>query len=241
VEVYLPKSYTKNIKIKASSGKIEGGDIDTHSEISLETSSGNISVNTITANTVKLRASSGNIIFDEINGNVSTESSSGNITLGQINGNLTAAASSGSIKGDTVHGNADIRTKSGGIIFGSVDGDITAASSSGRITLNRVTGSVTAKASSGAINCTVTENAGDISLTTSSGRVTLDVPRNFVFNFSSRTSSGRLSTPFSEKLFSPLSDKHSVRGIIGNETTSNDTPNVNIQTSSGAIKINWTE
>ncbi|MDR2149738.1 MAG: DUF4097 family beta strand repeat-containing protein, partial [Spirochaetaceae bacterium] len=33
VEVYLPKSYTKNIKIKASSGKIEGGDIDTHSEI----------------------------------------------------------------------------------------------------------------------------------------------------------------------------------------------------------------
>jgi hypothetical protein len=187
VEVYLPKLYAKNVKVKASSGKIEGGDIYTHSEISLETSSGDISVHTITANAVKLKASSGNIIFDEINGNVSAESSSGNIEL------------------------------------------------------NRVTGSVAAKASSGDIKCVVTENAGDISLTTSSGRVILGVPENFVFNFSSRTSSGGLSTPFSEKLFSPFSDRNLVQGIIGNETTSTDIPNVNIRTSSGAIKINWTE
>jgi DUF4097 and DUF4098 domain-containing protein YvlB len=241
VEVYLPKSYTKNLKVKVSSGKIEGGKIYTHSEISLETSSGDISVNAITANNVKLKASSGNIIFDKINGNVSAETSSGNITIGQVNGNLTASASSGSIKGDTVNGNVNIHIRSGDIIFGNIDGDITAESSSGNIELNRATGNVVAKASSGSIKCMVAENAGDVSLTTSSGRVTLDIPRDFVFNFSSRTSSGRLSTPFSENLFSPVSDRNLVQGIIGNETASDDTPNVNIRTSSGSIRINWTE
>jgi DUF4097 and DUF4098 domain-containing protein YvlB len=158
-----------------------------------------------------------------------------------MNGNLAASASSGNITGDMVNGNVNIHIRSGDIIFGNIDGDITAESSSGNIGLNRVMGSVVAKASSGAIKCVVAENARDVSLTTSSGRVTLDMPKDFVFNFSARTSSGRLSTPFSEKLFSPVSDRNLVQGIIGNETASNDTPNVNIRTSSGAIKINWTE
>lgn len=182
VEIYLPVSYTKDINVKVSSGRIK---------------------------------------------------------LTQINGNLTAESSSGSITGDMVNGNANIHTRSGNIIFDNIDGAVSAKATSGRIELRLVAGGVTAEASSGHIQCTVTENTGDVSLKTSSGSIELDLPRNLAFNFTSKTSSGHLTTPFSEKLFSPVSDRKSVQGIIGREIASNNNRNINIRTKSGSIKINW--
>jgi hypothetical protein len=135
--------------------------------------------------------------------------------------------------------NIKVKASSGNVILDKINGTVSAETSSGRIELNRVTGSISAKAASGAIKCAVAENAGNVSLATSSGKVTLGVPRNLVFKFSSKTSSGRLSTPFSEKLSSPLSDRNSAEGIIGNETISNDIPNIDIRTKSGTIKIDW--
>ncbi|MDR2792808.1 MAG: hypothetical protein LBB43_07095, partial [Spirochaetaceae bacterium] len=58
----------------------------------------------------------------------------------------------------------------------------------------------------------------------------------FNAKFSSETSSGGLSTPFPEKLFSPLSDKKSVQGITGGDAP---TKNISVKTNSGSIKINW--
>ncbi|GHU17317.1 hypothetical protein FACS1894163_08070 [Spirochaetia bacterium] len=205
IEVYLPASYTKNISVKTASGNIKADGEFSCSEISLESSSGNISVNELTADTVNIKSSSGNI------------------------------------RGETINGNPGIRTGSGSIVFDNIDGNVSAKSSSGRIELKRVTGGVTAEASSGSIRCTVTESAGNISLTAKSGGVTLNLPRNLVFNFSSRTSSGSLSTPFPERLFSPVSDRHTAQGIIGNENISGNNLDINIKTSSGSIKVNWTE
>jgi hypothetical protein len=204
VEVYLPASYTKNLAVKTSSGNVAAGDDYFCSGIKIESSSGNISVNTITAD------------------------------------NITLAASSGRIRGESINGNTGIRTSSGNIVLGNINGDITAKSSSGRIVMNQVTGSVTAEASSGDIRCLVTEGAGDIVLTTSSGNVTLDMPKNLAFNFSSRTSSGSLSTPFPDKLFSPVSDRRLVQGSIGTENTPDISPDITIKTNSGSIKVNWT-
>jgi DUF4097 and DUF4098 domain-containing protein YvlB len=205
VEVYLPASYAKNVSLKTASGNIEADGKYLCSEISMESSSGNISINTIMADTIKLRASSGNI------------------------------------KAAVINGNADIYTRSGNIIFDNAEGNISASASSGRIELKKVTGSVSAKTSSGSIKCALTENAGDVSLTTSSGSVTLNLPRNFSFNFSSKTSSGSLSTPFPDKLFSPVSDRHTAQGVIGNENTSGNNPDINIRTGAGSIKINWAD
>jgi hypothetical protein len=81
--------------------------------------------------------------------------------------------------------------------------------------MNMVSGTITAETTSGGIHCYTAENGGNISLVSTSGSVYLGIPKDNNFNFSSRTTSGALSTPFSDKLFSPMSDKKSAQGTIG--------------------------
>ncbi|MDR2485842.1 MAG: DUF4097 domain-containing protein [Treponema sp.] len=205
VEVYIPISNTNNITIKTTSGSIEAVDEHIFSTINIESSSGSISVNSIAAGRVSLKASSGGI------------------------------------RCETIKGNTVIKTASGNINAGSINGDVSAGTSSGRMELNMIAGTITAETSSGSIHCSIAENAGDVSFTTSSGNVNLNLPGNYSFNFSSKTSSGMVSTPFSEELFSPVSDKKSVQGVIRGNSGSEKTPdnNINIKTGSGSIKVNW--
>jgi lia operon protein LiaG len=184
VEVYLPASYRNAITVKATSGRIKADGELVCSDITIENSSGSISVNTITAEA------------------------------------------------------AHFKTSSGSIAIKNITGDVTAEASSGRIELNLAGGGLIAKTSSGSIRCTVSESAGDISLTASSGSVTLNLPETLAFNFSSRTSSGSLSTPFSDKLFSPVSDRHSAQGLVGG-SASGTIPAIHIKTTSGSIRVKW--
>jgi DUF4097 and DUF4098 domain-containing protein YvlB len=221
LEVFLPLSYRNVINIKTSSGKIESSAELFCSNINIENSSGGIILNTIIADTVNIKTSSGNI------------------NIGTINGEVSVKSSSGSIRSQIINGNVDIISSSGSIVFGDINGSVSAEASSGRIELSLVTGSVNAKTTSGSISCAVVENSGDVLLSSSSGNVTLNIPRSFVFNFSSRTSSGSLRTPFSDKLFSPVNDRSITQGVIGSNNDSENIPTVNIRTSSGSIKIDW--
>jgi hypothetical protein len=204
VEIYIPVS-NKKIAVKTSSGKIEGNDEYIASSLDIECSSGSISVNSIIAETINFRATSGSIRSRAVNGNTTVHTSSGSIFMGGISGNISAEASSGSIELDSLNG------------------------------------AVNASASSGSINCSVTENAGDISITSSSGSVSLNLPKKHAFTFSSRTSSGSLRTPFSDKLFSPISDRNSVQGVINDDNIPENQKlkNIDIKTTSGSIRINW--
>jgi DUF4097 and DUF4098 domain-containing protein YvlB len=222
LEVYLPLSYRNTINIKASSGEIESSAELFCSKINIENSSGSIKINAITADTVNI------------------QTSSGSINIGTITGEVSVKSSSGSIRSQIINGNVDIGSNSGSIDFGNINGSVSAEASSGHIELSLVAGSVNAKTTSGSIRCAVAENARDILLSSSSGSVTLNLPRNFVFNFSSRTSSGSLRTPFSDKLFSPVNDRSITQGVIGSSNNdSGNIPTINIRTSSGSIKINW--
>jgi lia operon protein LiaG len=203
VEIYLPVSYTNALSIKTASGKIEFPDEYACSQINIESSSGSISVNTITVETANFMNSSGSIHGKKVNGNINISTSSGNIDFDHIAGNVSAESSSGSIK------------------------------------LNLVNGGVNAKNSSGSIRCAVNENVGNISLVTTSGSVGLNLPKELNFSFFSKTSSGSLSTPFSDKLFSPITDKKLVEGVVGEDTISENSPQINIRTSSGPINVGW--
>jgi DUF4097 and DUF4098 domain-containing protein YvlB len=219
VEVYLPAPGTGNIKVRTSSGRIEAEEALSASAIEVESSSGSISLNRITADTANFETASGRIRVQEV-------------TAGEI----AFSSSSGDIRCEKAQGNTAIHTKSGGIVFEYIEGTVSAESSSGRIDLKGVTEAVTVKTTSGAIHCTVTGTVGDISLTAASGSVTLAIPRNRGFRFSSRTSSGSLTTPFSDNLSSPLSDRHTAQGLVG---ASDASGTVNINTSSGSIRVNW--
>lgn len=238
LEVYLPLSYKNAISIKTSSGKIETSDLIC-SNIVIESSSGGISVDSIISDYVKIKSSSGSIIINNIKGEISVESLSGRINIDQAAGNLSAKASSGAIQGESVQGNAILNTNSGSIIFGTINGNVSAEASSGRIELNFVSGSVNAKTSSGSIRCTIGGNAGDVSLNTASGAVRLNLPQDSNYNFTSRTSSGRLTTPFSDKLFIPANDRNSTQGTITGNSVSDNIRTINIRTSSGSISVNW--
>ena len=173
---------------------------------------------------------------------VDLESSSGSITINKIEAErVNLKTSSGSIQGDEITGEATIGSGSGRITFGAINGNAQASSSSGSMDLGLVSGDIKAKTLSGSIHSELTENAGDIALTSSSGSVTLKIPKSLHFNYSSRTSSGRLSTPFSDRLFSPISDRKLVQGVIGDGEIpeSQKQRNVNITTSSGSINIHW--
>jgi DUF4097 and DUF4098 domain-containing protein YvlB len=239
VEVYLPVSYANALNIKAASGKIEALDEYACSQISIENSSGSISINAVTAETVSFKNSSGSIHCENVNGDTSIHTTSGRISFGNIDGNVSVESSSGSIHGKKVNGNLNTSTSSGDIDFDHIVGNVSAESSSGSIKLNLVNGGVNAKNSSGSIRCAVNENVGNISLITESGSVGLKLPEDLHFNFSSRTSSGGLSTPFQDKLFSPITDKKLVEGIIGGSIIPENSPQINIRTSSGSINVNW--
>ena len=221
IEIYIPDS-NKNFSIVTSSGRIEGKDRHAAASFNIASSSGSININSITADNI---------------------------------GFITA---SGGIRGETIIGNAELRTSSGNIVFGSASGEVNAASSSGRIEINRISGSLTANSSSGGmkfgitngsinattssggINCTVIENTDGISITTSSADVFIELPQTISFNFFSRTTSGRLRTPFSDRLSVPLNDRNSVQGIIGENTSGNqERVNININTTSGSINVTW--
>ena len=195
--------------------------------LSVTTSSGSIAANDkITASYVNL------------------ESSSGSITINKIEANrVTLKTASGSIRGDEITGDAAIVSSSGSIAFGAINGNTQANSSSGSMDLGLVSGDIKAKTFSGSFRSAVTENAGDIAISSSSGSVTLKIPKGLNFDYSSRSSSGRLSTPFSDRLFSPISDKNLVQGVIGDGEIPLDQKhrNVNITTSSGSINIHWAD
>jgi DUF4097 and DUF4098 domain-containing protein YvlB len=222
IEIYIPVSNI-DLTIKTFSGKIEVIDQILTSSINLESSSGNISTGSITANTVDFRASSGRITVDSI-------------TADTVN----FRTSSGRIRCDNINGNTTIESNSGDIVFGIINGDIFAQSSSGDIELGLADGAINIKTSSGSVRCTITENARDILIATSSGRVFLNIPRSSSFNFSSRSSTGRLRTPFNDMLSSPLSDRNLFRGTIGTGDIS-ENQSINITTSSGSINVDWAD
>jgi DUF4097 and DUF4098 domain-containing protein YvlB len=235
VEVYIPELMMKELTIKTTSGRIVAAEEYICSKINMKSISGSISVNTITADMIHLTATSGSIRCDKITGNITAQTTSGSIALGIVEGDISAKSSSGKISGEAVKGNINIHTASGKIDFDNIGGNAVTEASSGRIELNGVIGSITAKTTSGKIHCSTAENGGNISLASTSGSIHLDIPKNNIFTFSSRTASGSLSTPFSDKLFSPVSDKKTVQGTVGGENGQN----ITIKTTSGSIKVDW--
>jgi DUF4097 and DUF4098 domain-containing protein YvlB len=217
VEVYIPELNMNELTIKTTSGRIKADDEYICSKINMKSTSGSISINAVIADIVNLKTTSGRIHGDRISGNTIAQTTSGGITLESVDGDISAKSSSGKINGGSVNGNITIHTSSGEIVF------------------ENIAGNAFTETTSGSIHCSTAENGGNISLASTSGGVYLGIPPNNSFSFSSRSISGSLSTPFSDNLFSPVSDKKSIQGTIGAENGSN----INIKTTSGSIKIDW--
>ncbi|MDR0560157.1 MAG: DUF4097 domain-containing protein [Prevotellaceae bacterium] len=89
---------------------------------------------------------------------------------------------------------------------------------------------VNIRTTNGNIACTLAENAENVLLTTTSGNISLDLPKDIAASFSIKTVSGKLSTPFSEK----LSDSKSQQFVTGEGKPNK---NIALKTVSGNIDI----
>jgi DUF4097 and DUF4098 domain-containing protein YvlB len=128
-------------------------------------------------------------------------------------------ATSGNIRCESTNGNTNFHTRSGNIRFENIGGNISAETTSGNM------------------RCTVIEAGGNISLAATSGTININLPTGFAFNFQSETSSGSLSTPFSENLFSSIANRKLVQGVIGNASGAVPDNDIKIKTTSGSIKV----
>lgn len=100
IEVYIPKSYNKDLDIQSSSGNvIFNSDINLNN-ISCTARSGNLQLNgNITGNDVNLKSSSGNISVEALMSKIyKVNTSSGNIHIDSLSGSGEVAVSSGDVK-----------------------------------------------------------------------------------------------------------------------------------------------
>jgi len=224
IEISIPAS-DRGIAISSSSGDVVASCEHVASSFQIETSSGRIVANSVTAGSVGMSSSSGRITANSVAADVvNIESSSGRIAVGSITANR-----------------ANVKSSSGGIALGTVNGDVSIRSTSGNIELDMANGAVGIRTTSGRVRSTLAMNAGDVSVETTSGGVTLNLPHGLAFNFSSRTSSGNLNTAFDDRLFRPLTDRNSVQGVIGGGGVLEGDihRNIDIRTGSGSIRVNW--
>jgi len=223
IEISIPAS-NRSIAISSSSGDIVASGEHSASAFHIESSSGRVVANSVTADSVSIGSASGRITANSLTASrVNIESSSGRIAVGSITAERTT-----------------IESSSGGIALGIINGDVSVRSASGNIELDMAGGAVDISSSSGRVRGTLAGTAGDVSIVTTSGGVTLNLPQSLPFNFSSRSSSGSLHTPFDERLFRPLTDRHSAQGVIRNGASEDDIQrSIDIRTGSGSIRVNW--
>lgn len=179
--VYLPKSYTKNLKVNLSSGRQEIQTALNLENVELTQTSGSFEIQKpIIANHLKIRSSSGSIkIQDKIEtNNLNMKQTSGNMKIEKVikAKEATIVSSSGRLEiNDTIEAeNLTITGTSGNI---SVEGTLKAntieiGTSSGKISLQEIQGDKAAvKCTSGNIMIQKLENTENFDVRVSSGKI----------------------------------------------------------------------
>jgi DUF4097 and DUF4098 domain-containing protein YvlB len=211
VEVYIPASFTGAMEVNTASGNIRSDDPFSFSELSLNTASGSTAVNDLNSNTA--------VLISTASGNISAQ----NIAVEKIQ--VSTASGSITVNGIKSNTTALISTASGSIMAQNIAAD-----------------EIQISTASGSIRCTVAESTGDIILGTASGDITLGVSKNLGFHFSAtvKDARGRLSTPFSDQLYTPVPGSRSATGTIGAEgLAEHELISIDITTHSGSIQVGW--
>ena len=114
-EIYLPKNYDKAFMIKTASGDIELLEEWTFSNVEIASSSGEIEIGNIMANTTELSSASGDITVMNLNGKFDIHTASGEIEISDGAAFGKASTSSGDIEIDLtkVNGDIEMNTASG--------------------------------------------------------------------------------------------------------------------------------
>ena len=234
IEVYLPKSYSKDLSVSTYSGSIHLEDDLTLDNCVLTASSGSIRLSGIQAHEIKCQTSSGSVRSEKtITADYADfDSSSGSINLYQVyTQTIDANTNSGGIRIEDVTGTQDFSCSSGSIRIQKSEGVQELSTSSGSIDVDRSTGGGIYKSTSGSIRLEFNEINEDIVCEASSGSVRINVPEDAAFNFKAKSSSGGIHTYFEN--FTSSDNKKQRSAVIGNQPTLS----IKITTTSGSINL----
>ncbi len=179
-EIGLPASYKGQLLLSTASGDIRSEmDIVLESGFQAETISGNIMIPDITAQTVSLGCSSGDVKVSAVSTDVSgltgaidIATISGDINIGELTGELDIGSSSGDITVKQLTGTTKIKSISGNIKSDTVQGNTQLGTTSGDITVQCIDGIVKAESSSGSIK--ILAGDGDRTVNTISGDIRME-------------------------------------------------------------------
>ncbi len=249
-EIYLPVGYAGSINVNTSSGDILSDLVLALTEFVSNSSSGDVYINEIKGENIKITTSSGNITIEKAEGNrqlsatsgdirvfggegdSEVRTSSGNITMENAVGKVYISANSGDIKLFHSIGEKNIKSSSGNITLDNVTGLVEITSSSGDVRIMALSSAGTISTSSGNILYELDEVTDDITIKANSGDVTLSLPREITCDFAARTTSGSINTFFDDAL-SYDEDREKAEGMVGE----GEDRMIRIDTTSGNIKV----
>jgi len=180
-------------------------------DLNVQTTSGYITLNGITA------------------GSVLAQSKSGKIAASDITGKVTLKAKSASVKASSINGQLSLTTKGGAQVVRQVNGDVSLYSSAGEMIAENINGSLKTESTDGAQ--TIKEIKGDVYLKTKSGAMKLS---NAEGTIGSLSVSGTLNLFDVSGVFNLVATKGAIIGTRVNLKESSS-----FQTTEGKIKIKF--
>ncbi|MDR1100381.1 MAG: DUF4097 domain-containing protein [Treponema sp.] len=241
-EIYLPLSFRENLRIANSSGKLSGNvDLLDYKTIDISTSSGVVALNRLSAQTVSIRVSSGDMDISGIGGSSFVSVSSGKLRIGELAGaEHRIKVSSGHTMIGVLQGGAAIELSNGDMVFEKVRGRIELDVSSGSVNTGNFSGEGRFALSSGKLNMDVEELTGDLRFRLSSGGVDMNIPGELFFNLDAVIKSGQARVAGMDGEILQVSGNSTVLRPIGPAPEPGDSPALTIyaRMASGNMTIN---
>lgn len=251
-EVWLPASYKGQLALTTSSGDITSEmDLVLEKDLKAAATSGGITMPDVTAGNISLECTSGDITVKQLTGETNIGCSSGYVNAETITGNAQITTTSGDITVQRIDGDAKVKSSSGCTRIMEGSGERSISASSGNITIDGADGLWQVHTTSGNIwikgknnNGAIETTSGDISLEVAelngildihatSGHVNMKLLQDSSFAFSADTTSGNIDTFFDDDLnFSRR--ENSAQGTHGQNPQANS---IQIGTTSGDIRI----
>ncbi|RXQ97640.1 hypothetical protein EO244_01795 [Ancylomarina salipaludis] len=183
--------YSTDIEIINSSGDVYVEDIISD-KMRLKASSGDIELKNIETNLTST-TSSGDLKIDYLKGSISAVSTSGDQNFSHIQADISTSATSGDMSFIDVKGNLSTKTTSGDLKFEDINGALSNVSSSGNFTIKNAKTVLDLMATSGDIRGEGIELLADSKFTSTSGDITMDFENEMdALSFDLRASSGDL-------------------------------------------------
>jgi DUF4097 and DUF4098 domain-containing protein YvlB len=193
-EIYIPASFHGSLRLSNSSGSLSG---DTnfleYKSIDISVGSGAVFLNRLSAETVSVRVSSGELDIKGMEGNSFISVSSGKLQIGVLAGpEHRLKSSSGRTRIGSLEGNSAISISSGSIALERVRGRLDLDISSGSLRAEDFSGEGGVEISSGDVNLDMRELTGDLRFRVSSGSIDVNIPAALGFNLDLVSKSGSL-------------------------------------------------